>query len=164
MGLGGYNVATLHFKYRGVIDFHRLYREMKSFWTERQMKLFEPKYKHKGNEFEGEFKIEHRLDAYNMLVYKIAFKAADMMPVMRDGKELFDGKIFVNMEVDHDENYSQSSIAGKEEIFEEKSWLHKIYKKVTYRDRDEGITSEGHIRIHQFQEVVKTICHAEAKE
>jgi hypothetical protein len=164
MGLGGYNVATIHFRYHGVIDFHTLYREMRNFWAARTLKFYEQKYKHKGDEFEGEWRIEHKVDAYNMLVYKIEFKASDMRPLIRNGKEVFEGKMQMHMYGDHEENFSQSSIAGKEEIFEETSWLHKIYKKVTYRDRDEGMTTEAHVLIHQFHELVKQICNAEAKE
>ena len=155
----GSGVIRLHFKYRGPFDYKRIYTEGRAYFTNRGLELFETNYKDKGDEFEGEWKVNHKIDLYNKITYEVKFKAADMK-ALEGGK--YNGKLIVTITAELDENYEETSIAGTKEIFHDKdgkpSLLHKLYKKVTYRDVHERIEDEAAMVCLGLQSLFKSIC------
>lgn len=161
-----YNVITLRFKYRGIMDFHRLVREGKRFFADRHMELTEKKYKDKGNEYEGEWVVKNKIDAYHMALYSVEFKAFDTVPVTKDGRTLFNGKLQMTIKGDLEEDYEEKNFAGKVTIFKgdtKDSWLHKLYNRVTFRDRDQKLEEDIFVTGTKFHTLMKEICEVEAK-
>jgi hypothetical protein len=156
-------IVVLKFKYRGVMDFKKLYNSGKNFFLDRGLEFRETKYKDKGNEFEGVWSIEHKVDMYSKVTYDIEFKAIDMSPT-QDGK--YNGKIVVTTKADLEEHYKDENVAGNKNIFHDTkglSVLHKLYKKVTYRDIHDRIEDDAVLTAVNFQEMLKSICEMEAK-
>gem|GEM_PF-5298254 len=162
-------MVTLHFRYRGTFDFKRLYKEGRGFFTSRGFKFNEKKVKYKSDEFEGVWAVEHRYDAYHMFKYDVEWHCYDMSPTTMktpEGKEVpaFTGKIWVRFEGDFETNYKHETPAGSIAIFDsEDSWLHKVYKRITYRDRDDVYEADLVITAHQFIDLMKQITNVDAK-
>ena len=164
-------LTQLVFRYRGPMDFVRFFKESKAFFGERKMDFAEKVYKNKGDEIEGAWEIYWRTDEYTKITYEIEFKLTDSknVTVERDGKkiEMIDGRMRIIITAKADVNYGEKSIAGPQEIFPKKngkeSWLHKVYYKVTFRDRDEGTYGEAVIIAQQYIETIKGIFGVEAR-
>ncbi len=163
-------IINLTFRYRGLIDFERFYKDGLEYWqgiTDPE-DISETKYKDKGGEFEGVWKINHKLDPYFQAKYEVEFKATDMnaTTITENGKEktVYDGKIRIYVEGDLVENYGQETIAGKQEIFKKNSFLHKVFKVFAKRKVEEELEDVVTSTAHGFINLAKQICKMEAQD
>ena len=154
---------TFVFRYRGLMDWHKIYSQARAFFVLREMEFSEPAYKDKGNEFEGKWRVEQKIDVYNKIIYEIDFKAIDMVATTHEGKQMFNGKFWLQIKIVFDEYFTETSIAGQKELFQEESWLHKAFKKVTFRDREENFMGVAVIVAQQFMALLKNLCNMDAK-
>jgi hypothetical protein len=125
----------------------------------------EVNYKDKGDEYESKWKAMQKIDLYNEISYVIDFKAENMKPVTVDGKPMYNGKIMIYISIElSEEGYSVDTFEGKKTIFGETKgdkWLHKLYKRVTERDREEEIGGTAIILGHQLLAKIKEIIGTE---
>jgi hypothetical protein len=170
-------LTQLVFRYRGTMDFNRFFKESKAFYTDRKFDLVEKVYKSKADEIEGSWEAVWRVDMYTKIIYELEYKVIDVKFITeeRGGKRvpMVEGKIRVVIRTSAEENYGETGIAGKKEIFPKRinkktgahgeSWLHKIYNKVTFRDREEGTYGEAILIAHQYIDMLKSIFGAEAR-
>ncbi len=82
------------------------------------------------------------------------------MSVKIDKKEGKDGKITEKEIIGTDKNLTKLFGANKNK---KQTWIHKIYDKITYRDRDEGVWGEGIIIAHQYLDLLKSICNMQSR-
>jgi hypothetical protein len=160
--------GTVHvFRYRGNMDWDALYRGTVAFFRDRRFEIKEPKYKMKSDEIEGKLRAEQRLDAYNSVYFEIEYKIIDMRPVTfeQDGKQVqgIFGKLRMEVTGDNESHYKRTSMAGKQEIFastkkNKPGILHRIYERVTFREREENIEDNLAILAQRYLEWVKGMC------
>jgi hypothetical protein len=152
----------LNFRYRGPMNWPKLYKGTLQFFRERECEVQESTYKDKTNEFEGIIKAERMVDMYNKFEYEIVFKAFDMNPTAKEG--IFNGKLILVVNSELSENYELTTPAGKgRKLFEEDSWLHKMYKKVVMRDQEEIIEDECLGIAQRYIEWLKEQCGMDMK-
>ncbi|MBR9700632.1 hypothetical protein GOV11_02085 [Candidatus Woesearchaeota archaeon] len=161
--MGSLGVST--YRFRGVFDYELLYQEGRKFF----LNIVDPpdfnekKYKDKGHHFEAKWDAKQRVDAYHRIIYKVEYKAIDMKKVQKNGKTLYEGKIRFYVEPILDENYEMSGPGGKTQVFKENSIFHKLYKRITRREREEDLEGVA-IRTGQaFIDKMKEICGAQAR-
>ena len=155
---------SLTFRHRGLIDWPRFYKEGRAFWLDIVDKedIAEKKYKDKGNEFEGVWKITHTYDAYHRFEYEIDFKAQDMEKTDTDG--VYNGKLRVYVSVDLEEHYGEKTMAGDTPLFKKPDgFLHKLYKLLTQREREEDLEDVGISTAQEYAAFLKELCKAEAQ-
>lgn len=164
--------TSLVFRYRGPMDFDRIFKESKAFFLDRKYDVIEKVFKNKGDEIEGAWDISRRVDIYTKFMFELEYKLIESKSVVveRDGKKIpmLDGKIRIVITAKAEVNYSEKGIPGDKEIFpktkdKKESWLHKVYYKVTYRDRDEGLYGEAIITAHAYIDMLKEICGTESR-
>ena len=154
--MGKAPLGTLNFRYRGRMNWLRIYKGMLAFFRDKEYEVLEWTYKDKTNEFEGIIKANRYVDMYSKFEYEIVFKAFDMNPT--GTPNVFDGKLMVSIEAVDQENYKIASPAGKKVLFEEDSWIHKMYRKITDRDREENTMGEALVTAQSFVEWLKEQC------
>lgn len=162
-------VVNLTYKYRGIIDYARFYKEGRAFF----LNIVDPddfsesKYKDKGNEFEGKWEIGHNYDEYHKITYKVEFKAWDLSPATIDvdgeKKSVYDGKIRIYISGDLKEHYPQGDVGGSRELFKKDSLAEKIYKRIMRRTKEEDVEGTIMVTVHKFIDLVKEICEADAR-
>lgn len=163
-------LANLTFRYQGSVDFKRLYEECKDFFLNRTdvLKLAETKHKEKDDEIEVVWKIQQNFDLYNQIEYEVEFKLQDKknVTIVQDGVErtVQEGKLRVYIKATYETNYEVQTPAGKFKMFEdEKSWLHKLYKTVTARDRSDMVEDLAAMTSEELLEMIKALCDVDAR-
>lgn len=157
------------FRFQGALDFDRLYRESKEFLM-RRIKItsfIEKKFKQKDDEVEFAWVVKQNYDLYCQLVYEVEVKFTDFREVVtvQNGKEvkLLDGKLRVYVNASYETNYAVESVLGKTKLFDDDSFIHKVYKTVTSRDRSDGVEDLASLTAVQFLAVMKEVCGTEAR-
>lgn len=174
MGAPVGSLANMTFRYQGTVDFRRLYQEGKEFFTMRTdiLEFIEKKHKEKDDEIEVAWAINQNYDIYNQLKYEIEIKLQDKrdITVVQNGveRQLQEGKLRVYIRAGYETNYGNQTPAGTSVLFEPKkdgkdTWLHKLYKTVTARDRSDLVEDIAAITATEFLELVKSICNVDAR-
>lgn len=160
------------YRHAGTFDWERLYREGKQYFKDALGKpeFTESKYKTKSDEIEGVWKIGQNYDAYHRFQFEVEFKVIDVKQVVVDGKPMMEGKARWWISGELVENFEDKNPAGKREIFQDMkdpktgkdkpSWLHKAYKRVTFKDRDEVLEGFPFGIIDGYIALLKRICGA----
>jgi len=158
--------VNMTFRYQGTFDWEKIMKGGRKFFFDKidELDFTEKKYKDKVKSIEVVWNIKQNYDLYNQLVYDVDIKADPVkrVEVERDGKKvlLWDGKLRVWIKAGTDENYTVGSIAGKTQIFgDADSWIHKVYKKVTSRDRSDGTEDLAAMIAEDFLEFLKSTCN-----
>ncbi len=155
------------------------------------MEFAETQQKFKADELEGKFKAKINVDVYTRLTFDIEYKVIDVKfyNEEKNGKQvpMIDGKIWLMIVAGFDDNYEEVSIHHMK-VKEDKetktvtigtdknlaklfgankkgkdTWFHKIYEKITFRDRDEGTYGDGIIIAHQYVDLLKSICNMQSR-
>jgi len=152
------------FRYRGEINWPQFFKNGREFWLEivDPDDFVEKKYKDKGNEFEGEWEISHKYDAYHKFVYVVDFKAIDMAKT--ETKGVFNGKLRVYVSAELEENYDEENMAGSKDIFKKKSIIQKLYKRLTTREREENLEDVGISTVNEYVAFLKELCGAQTRD
>jgi hypothetical protein len=179
-------LTKLIFRYRGPMSYNQFYKETRAFFVDKKMDFAEAQQKFKSDELEGKFNAKINVDVYTQLTFAIEYKIIDVKfyNVEKDGKQvpMIDGKMWLQIEAGFEDNYEEVSIHHmKEEGGKAKgknsslaklfgpnkkgddTWFHKLYEKITFRDRDEGTYGEGIIIAHQYLDLLKNICNMQSR-
>jgi hypothetical protein len=156
--------AVARFRYRGPIPWERIYKSSAGFFRSRRYDFFEINYKDKTNEFEGEWRAELKVDEYNMIWHTIKFKVFDLTPAVKDGENVYIGKIRLDITSGSTQNYDVITPAGKVKIFDDKQgWLKNMYDKLMFRDRENKIEGTAMVTGQQYLDHLKAQCNMEAR-
>jgi len=149
------------FRHAGVMDWERIYRESRRYFKRAlgDPDFTEKKYKTKADEIEGIWVFEQSIDAYHRFAFTVEFKVIDLRNFVADGKPMIEGKARWWVVGKLIENYESKTPAGKREIFHAKeSWLHKAYKRITFRERDEDLEAIPFNIIDGYFALLRSIC------
>ena len=158
------------FRYRGVFDYTRLYKEGRKYW----LGLVDPddfaeaKYKDKVKECEFKWTITQKPHPYYSFTYKVHGKFFDLKKktVMVDGeeKEMLQGQARVWVYSSSNKHFKQGTLDGSQAIFAGGKLgkiLQKIYERVTLRDFEEDLEDLQIQTGRNYINLLKEICNAD---
>jgi hypothetical protein len=151
----------MSFRFRGPMNWLGFYRGTLSFWKERRWEVYVPKYKDKTSEFECKMRVEIEIDMYTKAIVEMEMKAENMRPI--EGKPgWYTGAMFIYCNPQLEYNYDKKSPLGKRVLFEDKSWLDKLFRKVVQNEIDEEYWGVPVITTQQYIDWIRTLFGTEA--
>jgi hypothetical protein len=160
------DLLTQTFRYRGRINWKKIYTETKRFFHQKRYDFYEPTYKDKVNEFEGTWRAELDFDEVNRFVFKIEFKLYDLSPTAEtyEDSPVYNGKMWMQIVVQSIDHYGVPTFIGPRKIFTDKqTWLQKVYDQVTQQERWDKVYVMAYAVTFQYLDLLKRELNMETK-
>jgi hypothetical protein len=167
-----YSEQVLHgpytFRYTGIMDWKRIYRECMSFFLRivaENEHFTEKLYQHKPTKIDVRWEAFHNYDAYYQIHYTVSFRIVKPKTVwvqQPDGtkKEMIEGAMRVWIEFGWNEDYEVENPGGDIGMFQS-NWLKAIYRKLTWRERWDLVDDIAMFQATDFIELLVKLTKAD---